>query len=133
MTIKTAIRAAAALLAVAASPMALAQTIAITGATLAIGDGSEPIQNGTVVISAGKVVADGAGVAVPAGAKTIDASGKWVTPGIVSGFSRVGLAEVPGVAGRTRQQMAVDDEPAADAGGDDHRERRARVPRGADP
>lgn len=95
MTMKTAIRAAAALLAIAASPLALAQTIAITGATLAIGDGSEPIQNGTVVISAGKVVAAGAGVAVPAGAKTIDASGKWVTPGIVSGFSRVGLAEVP--------------------------------------
>ena len=41
MTMKTAIRAAAALLAIAASPMALAQTIAITGATLAIGDGSE--------------------------------------------------------------------------------------------
>jgi imidazolonepropionase-like amidohydrolase len=118
MTIKTAIRAAAALLAVAASPLALAQTIAITGATLAIGDGSEPIQNGTVVISAGKVVAAGAGVAVPAGAKTIDASGKWVTPGIVSGFSRVGLAEVPGVKetndinARTPFSAAIDVAPA---------------------
>ncbi len=80
-----------------ASPV-LAQSIAITGATLAIGDGSEPIQNGTVVITGGKVVAAGAGVAVPAGVKTIDAAGKWVTPGLVSGFSRVGLAEVPGVS-----------------------------------
>ena len=79
------------------SGSAFAQSIAITGATLAIGDGSEPIQNGTVVITGGKVVAAGAGVAVPAGAKTIDAAGKWVTPGLVSGFSRVGLAEVPGV------------------------------------
>lgn len=118
MTMKTAIRAAAALLAIAASPMALAQTIAITGATLAIGDGSEPIQNGTVVISAGKVVAAGAGVAVPAGARTIDASGKWVTPGIVSGFSRVGLAEVPGVKetndinARTPFSAAIDVAPA---------------------
>lgn len=75
----------------------LAQTIAITGATLAIGDGSEPVRNGTVVISGGKVVAAGVGIAVPAGAKTIDAAGKWVTPGLVSGFSRVGLVEVPGV------------------------------------
>lgn len=80
------------------SGSAFAQSIAVTGATLAIGDGSEPIQNGTVVITGGKVVAAGAGVAVPAGAKTIDAAGKWVTPGLVSGFSRVGLAEVPGVS-----------------------------------
>lgn len=84
-------------LAMAASTPALAQSIAITGAKLAIGDGSEPIDNGTVVITAGKVVAAGAGIAVPAGVKTVDAGGKWVTPGIVSGFSRLGLAEVPGV------------------------------------
>ncbi len=89
-------RTAIALLALVSSP-ALAQSIAITGATLAIGDGSEPIQNGTVVITGGKVVAAGAGIPVPAGAKTIDAAGKWVTPGIMSGFSRVGLVEVPGV------------------------------------
>ncbi|MBH1992968.1 MAG: amidohydrolase family protein [Sphingomonadaceae bacterium] len=76
---------------------ALAQSIAITGATLAIGDGSDPIQNGTVVITGGKVVAAGAGIAVPPGAKTIDASGKWVTPGLVSGYSHVGLVEVPAV------------------------------------
>ncbi|MEW6625181.1 MAG: amidohydrolase, partial [Pseudomonadota bacterium] len=88
---------AAALLAMVASMPSLAQPIAITGATLAIGDGSEPVRGGTVVIDAGKVVAAGAGIAVPAGAKVIDAAGKWVTPGLVSGFSRVGLAEVPAV------------------------------------
>ncbi|HUD94204.1 amidohydrolase family protein [Sphingobium sp.] len=89
--------AAVATMAALLSAPAFAQSIAITGATLAIGDGSEPIQNGTVVITGGKVVAAGAGVAVPAGAKTVDASGKWVTPGLVSGYSRVGLVEVPGV------------------------------------
>ena len=31
---------------------------------------------------------------LPAGAQVIDATGKWVTPGIVAGFSRLGLAEV---------------------------------------
>jgi imidazolonepropionase-like amidohydrolase len=76
---------------------AAAQTIAITGGTVALGDGSEPIQNGTVVIRNGRIVSAGRGVAVPAGAQVIDASGKWVTPGIVAGFSRVGLLEVDAV------------------------------------
>ena len=31
---------------------------------------------------------------MPADAEVIDANGKWVTPGIVAGFSRLGLAEV---------------------------------------
>lgn len=42
-------------------------------------------------------MAAGRGVAVPAGAQVVDATGKWVTPGIVAGFSRVGLAEVEAV------------------------------------
>jgi imidazolonepropionase-like amidohydrolase len=33
-------------------------------------------------------------VGIPAGATIVDARGKWVTPGIVAGFSRLGLAEV---------------------------------------
>jgi imidazolonepropionase-like amidohydrolase len=73
---------------------ASAQTVAITGGTVALGDGSEPIEGGTVVIRDGRIVAAGRGVAVPAGAQAIDATGKWVTPGIVAGFSRVGLVEV---------------------------------------
>lgn len=75
-----------------------ADTIAITNATVATGDGSAPIPNGTVVIRDGRIVAAGAGVAVPAGAKVIDGTGKWVTPGIVAGFSRLGLAGVSGGA-----------------------------------
>lgn len=86
----------AALMAFAAAPLS-AQTIAITGGRLVIGDGSAPIEGGTLVISAGRVVAAGRGVAVPAGATVIDARGKWVTPGIVAGFSRLGLAGVDAV------------------------------------
>jgi imidazolonepropionase-like amidohydrolase len=74
-----------------------AQTVAITGGTVALGDGSEPIPGGTVVIRNGRIVAAGSGVAVPAGAQVVDATGKWVTPGIVAGFSRVGLLEVDAV------------------------------------
>ena len=83
----------AALLIASASPVA-AQTIAITGGTVALGDGSDPIAGGTVVIRNGRIAAAGANVAVPSGAEVIDARGKWVTPGIVVGFSRLGLTEV---------------------------------------
>ena len=76
-----------------ASPLS-AQTVAITTGTLVLGDGSEPVVGGTVVVRNGRVVAAGPGVRVPANAQVIDASGKWVTPGIVAGFSRLGLAEV---------------------------------------
>ncbi len=83
----------AALIALPAS----AQTIAITGGKVVIGDGSAPIENGTVVITNGRVVAAGAGVAIPAAAERVDASGKWVTPGIVAGFTRMGLVGVDAV------------------------------------
>ncbi len=83
----------AAILVAVASPMA-AQTVAITNGTVVVGDGSEPVRGGTVVVRNGRVVAAGRGVAVPGGAEVIDATGKWVTPGIVAGFSRLGLAEV---------------------------------------
>lgn len=76
---------------------AMAQTVAITGGKVVIGDGSAPIEDGTVVIVNGRVTAAGRGVAVPAGAQRIDASGKWVTPGIVAGFTRLGLAGVDAV------------------------------------
>ena len=76
-----------------------AQDIAITNARLVIGDGSAPVEGGTVVVRGGRVVAAGSGIAVPSGVQSIDAGGKWVTPGLVAGFSRVGLVEVDAVDG----------------------------------
>ena len=72
----------------------LAQTIAITGGTVALGDGSEPITGGTVVIRDGKILGAGVGVPIPRDSQMIDARGKWVTPGIIGGFSRLGLSEI---------------------------------------
>ncbi|UNK78276.1 amidohydrolase family protein [Sphingopyxis granuli] len=102
----------------AASPVA-AQDIAITNAKLVVGDGSAPIEGGTVVVRGGKVVAAGAGVAVPAGIEAVDAGGRYVTPGIVAAFSRVGLVEVDAVPGtndraaaRTRFSAGLDIAPA---------------------
>lgn len=100
---------------------ASAETIAITGGRVVIGDGSEPIDNGTVVIRDGNVVAAGAGIAVPAGARQVDASGKWVTPGIFAGFTRIGLSEVDAVdgtndksGGKSGFSAAIDIAPAID-------------------
>ncbi len=87
---------AASLAALLAAP-ALAQNVAITHAKLVIGDGSAPIENGTVVVQGGKVVAAGASVPVPAGIKTIDAGGKWVTPGLVVAVTDLGLVDVGAV------------------------------------
>jgi imidazolonepropionase-like amidohydrolase len=89
------IRCLAAVLLLVTAPPGSAQTVAITGGTVALGDGSQPIPNGTVVIRDGRVVAAGAmRMKLPADAQVIDATGKWVTPGIVAGFSRLGLSEV---------------------------------------
>jgi imidazolonepropionase-like amidohydrolase len=76
---------------------AAAQNVAITNAKLVIGDGSQPVDGGTVVIRDGKVVAAGPGVAVPSGVRVIDAGGKWVSPGLFAGFTRMGIIEVDGV------------------------------------
>jgi len=72
------------------------QTIAITGGTVYPVSGPK-IERGTVLIQNGKIVAVGAGVSVPGGAKVIDASGKWVTPGLVHAYSSLGLSQVGSV------------------------------------
>ena len=86
----------AALLAAAPLP-AFAQDFAITNATVATGDGSAPIEHGTVLVRAGKVVAAGAGVSVPAGIQAVDGTGKWVTPGLFSAVTDLGLWDVEAI------------------------------------
>lgn len=84
----------ASLLIAVAAPVS-AQTFVISGGTVALGDGSAPIPNGQVVVRDGRVVAAGdIRMKLPAGTPVIDATGKWVTPGIVGGFTRLGLADV---------------------------------------
>ena len=111
---------AAAAVAAFATPVA-AETIAITGGRVVVGDGSAPIEGGTVVIRDGKILAAGASVTIPAGARQIDATGKWVTPGVFAGFTRLGLAEVEAVNGTNDKSggnsgfsAAIDVAPAID-------------------
>ncbi len=105
------------ILALLATP-ALAQNVAITGGKVVIGDGSAPIEGGTVIIRNGKVASVSQGGA-PAGMPVIDASGKWVTPGIVAGYSHIGIMEVEAVdevndesATRSHFTAAIDVAPA---------------------
>lgn len=83
------------LLAATASAQAMAQDrIAITGGKVVTNMGP-PIEGGTVLMHHGEIVAvQPAGAAVPAGYRVVDASGKWVTPGIVAGLSQIGTVEV---------------------------------------
>jgi imidazolonepropionase-like amidohydrolase len=111
---------AAAAMAALTSP-SYAETIAITGGKLVVGDGSAPVEGGTVVIRDGTIVAAGVGIAVPAGARQIDASGKWITPGVFAGFTRLGLSEVDAVngtndksGGKSGFSAAIDIAPAID-------------------
>ena len=64
---------------------------AIVGGTVATGL-ADPVV-ATVLLRGGGIIAVG-NVAVPAGATVIDATGKWVTPGIIAAMSQVGLSEV---------------------------------------
>jgi hypothetical protein len=61
------------------------QAIVIQGGTLIDGLGGAPIANSVVVIESDRISAVGAAgqVDVPNGAQVIDASGKWVLPGLV--------------------------------------------------
>lgn len=49
------------------------------------------IENGQIYIKDGKIVAVGQTVPAPASAKVIDATGKWVTPGLIDAHSHIAL------------------------------------------
>ncbi|HXI25725.1 MAG TPA: amidohydrolase family protein [Pyrinomonadaceae bacterium] len=78
---------------VAASFPVWSQTIAITGGKVYPVSGP-PIANGTVLIRDGVIVAVGANVNIPAGAQSIDATGKIVTPGLINSITTIGLVEI---------------------------------------
>lgn len=54
------------------------------------------IEQGDVLLRDGKIAAVGANLDAPAGAEVINASGKWVTPGIIDVHSHLGVYPSPG-------------------------------------
>jgi len=89
----------------------LAQTIAITGGTVYPASGPK-LANATVLIRDGRIAAVGTNVSVPSDATRIDATGKWVTPGLIDGAGQLGLVEISAVPG-TREASVQGDTIAA--------------------
>lgn len=73
------------------------KVIAITNARIIPVVGAE-IPKGTIVIKGGLIAAIGADVAVPAGAEVVDATGLRAYPGMIDGYSSLGLVEISGVS-----------------------------------
>jgi imidazolonepropionase-like amidohydrolase len=107
MRIALAFAAALGLLSAAAS----AETVAITNGRVHTVSGQGVIEGGTVLIRDGRIAAVGKGIAVPTGARLIDASGKWVTPGLISAWSQLGLVEVETI--NTTNDSTASDAPFA--------------------
>ncbi|MBT8073623.1 MAG: amidohydrolase, partial [Xanthomonadales bacterium] len=76
------------------SPLPSEPTL-ITNATILTGTG-ERLENAALLIADGKVSFVGEGQA-PAGVTTVDASGRWVTPGLIDVHSHLGVYASPGV------------------------------------
>ena len=72
------------------------QPTLIRGGTVMTAAG-QVIPNGQVLLVDGKIAAVGATVDAPANATVIDASGRWVTPGIIDTHSHLGVYPAPGV------------------------------------
>src|SRR5437899_5977568 len=89
----------------------LAQTIAITGGTVYPVSGPK-LEHATVLMQNGRIAAVGTNVTIPAGATRIDATGKWVTPGLTDGGGQMGLVEI-GAVGGTREAFYQGDSVAA--------------------
>ena len=84
------------------------QATAFVGATVLTATGQQ-IDNGVVVTSGGKVVAvGGPETAIPADAVKVDATGKWLTPGIIDAHSHLGVYPSPGVSARSDGNEATD-------------------------
>lgn len=82
------------LLAIAVVTSAVAETTAIVGGKVHTMGPQGTIENATIVIDDGRIISVGEGTAPPAGATTIDANGKIVTPGLFSPIGNLGLVEV---------------------------------------
>ncbi len=73
------------------------QPTLIRGGTVMTATG-EVIPDGEVLMIGGEIVAVGAEVDAPAGAVVVDATGKFVTPGIIDTHSHLGVYPSPGVS-----------------------------------
>lgn len=79
----------------------------IRGATVMTAAG-ETIEGGDVLLVDGKIAAVGRNLDAPAGADIVDASGRWVTPGLIDTHSHMGDYPDPSVAAHSDGNEATD-------------------------
>ena len=65
------------------------RVVALRGATVLTMSSRGTIANGTVLLRDGKIAAVGTNIDIPSGAEVVDASGKFVTPGLVDAHSHI--------------------------------------------
>ncbi|MEM7083463.1 MAG: amidohydrolase [Pseudomonadota bacterium] len=70
--------------------------VLITNARILIGNGEE-LENGSLLLQDGVIAAVAPKIRAPRDTIEIDASGKWVTPGIIDNHSHLGVYPSPGV------------------------------------
>lgn len=87
------LRVAMALLALIAIDLHAGELAIVNGRVVTL-DRAGTLEHGTVLIRDDRIVAVGADLDVPAGARVVDAQGRWVTPGLFDPLSHLGLVEV---------------------------------------
>lgn len=70
----------------------------VQGATVLTGTG-ERLDGADVLIENGRIEAVGQGLSAPAGARIVNAQGRWVTPGLIDIHSHLGVYASPAVKG----------------------------------
>lgn len=74
--------------------IAWAENVAIVGGRVVTMGDAGIIENGTVIIERGRIASVGTNITVPEGYRVIDATGQYVTPGLMQAASTIGLEEV---------------------------------------
>jgi hypothetical protein len=77
-----------------AAQATLAQDVLIRGATVHTAGAKGTLKNTDVLVRGGIIAAVGADLVAPAGATTVEAKGKELTPGIFGGLTDIGLEEI---------------------------------------
>jgi len=86
----------AALLFSATASIATAQDYFISDAKLVTNTDQGMIEKADVIIRNGKIAQIGTDIIAPANSEIIQANGRWVTPGLIAPFSRLGLMDIGG-------------------------------------
>ncbi|WKW13345.1 amidohydrolase family protein [Pseudogemmatithrix spongiicola] len=84
-----AVAAASALFANAGAAQLPQEVLAITRANVVDGVSDTRLRNATIVIRAGKIESIRENGAVPAGARVLDAAGRWVAPGLIDAHTHI--------------------------------------------